>query len=190
MRVACTSPDGYFRVVTFLRSAFLACLALLAAFTPALVVGCSSKEDASAAPPSVGSTVEDFVFESDEFTIHAGQEKYYCYAKTLDRDVTFDRIAYDETQSIHHLLFARTLAPEREGMVERTGDPADRRAWILKLTRRGRAAFEAMSAEHEGWILELFGGLGPREIGQLHQQLGELRVQLARRDGRSKEGRR
>jgi HupE / UreJ protein len=31
LRVACTSPDGYFRVVTFLRSAFLACLALLAA---------------------------------------------------------------------------------------------------------------------------------------------------------------
>ena len=79
---------------------------------------------------------------------------------------------------------------EREGMVERTGDPADRRAWILKLTRRGRASFEAMASEHEGWILELFGGLGPRETRQLHQQLGDLRVQLAKRGGRTRGGRR
>ncbi len=79
---------------------------------------------------------------------------------------------------------------EREGMVERTGDPADRRAWILRLTRRGRSAFEAMAAEHEAWILELFGGLAPREISQLHAQLGELRVQLARRGGKGREARR
>lgn len=79
---------------------------------------------------------------------------------------------------------------EREGMVERGADPADRRASILRLTRHGTGAFEAMAVEHEGWILELFGGLGAREIGQLHQQLGELRVQLARRDGRTREGRR
>ena len=75
-------------------------------------------------------------------------------------------------------------------MVDRTGDPADRRAWILKLTRRGRASFEAMASEHEGWILELFGGLGPRETRQLHQQLGDLRVQLAKRGGRTRGGRR
>ncbi|MFM8989469.1 MAG: MarR family winged helix-turn-helix transcriptional regulator [Alphaproteobacteria bacterium] len=79
---------------------------------------------------------------------------------------------------------------EREGMVERGADPADRRASILRLTRRGTVAFEAMAAEHEGWILDLFGCLGSREIRQLHQQLGELRVQLATRDGRTREGRR
>jgi len=79
---------------------------------------------------------------------------------------------------------------EREGMVERIGDPADRRAWILKLTRRGCSTFETMAAEHECWILELLGGLGSREIGQLHQQLGALRVQLARRGDGKREGRR
>jgi hypothetical protein len=47
-----------------------------------------------------------------------------------------------------------------------------------------------MASEHEGWILELFGGLGPRETRQLHQQLGELRVQLAKRGSGKREGRR
>lgn len=69
---------------------------------------------------------------------------------------------------------------EREGLVVRENHPGDRRAWTLKLTPKGRSAFEAMAREHEGWILELFAGLDERAVRQLHTQLGALRVHLLR----------
>jgi DNA-binding MarR family transcriptional regulator len=78
----------------------------------------------------------------------------------------------------------------REGLVVRAPDPHDGRAWILRLTPRGRAAFEAMAREHEEWILEVFGDLGPRALQQLHRQLGTVRVRVAamRREAREEEG--
>jgi DNA-binding MarR family transcriptional regulator len=67
---------------------------------------------------------------------------------------------------------------EREGLVAREGSPTDRRAWIVRLTAKGRRDFEAMAQVHEQWILELFGGLGAKDLQQLYSQLGTLRVQL------------
>jgi DNA-binding MarR family transcriptional regulator len=69
---------------------------------------------------------------------------------------------------------------EREGLVSRINNPADRRAWIVCLTAKGRAAFEAMAEEHEQWILELFAGLPANTVQQLYSQLGTLRVQMVR----------
>ena len=69
---------------------------------------------------------------------------------------------------------------EREGLVSRINNPADRRAWIVCLTAKGRKAFEAMAEEHEQWILELFAGLPANTVQQLYSQLGTLRVQLVR----------
>lgn len=68
---------------------------------------------------------------------------------------------------------------EREGFVVRVGDPLDRRAWILRLTPKGRSTFEGMAREHEGWIVELLGGLDAKTMQQLHQHLGDLRVRVA-----------
>jgi DNA-binding MarR family transcriptional regulator len=67
---------------------------------------------------------------------------------------------------------------ERDALVAREGSPTDRRAWIVRLTPKGRRSFEAMAREHEGWILELFGRLDDGSVRQLYAQLGELRVQL------------
>src|SRR5512146_1314395 len=67
---------------------------------------------------------------------------------------------------------------ERDGMVAREASPSDRRAWILRLTPKGRRGFEAMAQEHERWILELLGGLDDQTVQQLYTQLGQLRVQL------------
>jgi DNA-binding MarR family transcriptional regulator len=69
---------------------------------------------------------------------------------------------------------------EREGLVQRESSPTDRRSWIVRLTEPGRSGFEAMAAEHEQWILELFAGLEPKAVQQLHAQLGVLRVHLTR----------
>jgi DNA-binding MarR family transcriptional regulator len=68
----------------------------------------------------------------------------------------------------------------REGLVSRENSVADRRAWIVCLTTKGRDAFEAMAQEHEQWILELFSGLDGATVQQLYTQLGSLRVQLVR----------
>ncbi|MGD9942978.1 MAG: MarR family winged helix-turn-helix transcriptional regulator [Burkholderiaceae bacterium] len=69
---------------------------------------------------------------------------------------------------------------ERDELVARESDPSDRRAWLVRLTPKGRRIFEAMAAEHERWMLELFGGLDEKTIQQLHHSLGVLRVHLVR----------
>lgn len=71
---------------------------------------------------------------------------------------------------------------ERDGLVQREADPSDRRAWNVSLTPKGRRSFEAMAYEHEKWILELFGGLDGKTVQQLHQSLGQLRVQMMQMD--------
>ena len=71
---------------------------------------------------------------------------------------------------------------EREALVLRFNDLADRRAWLVRLTPKGRRLFEAMAREHEAWIVELLGGLGDAATQQLHEALGGLRVQLLQLD--------
>jgi len=70
----------------------------------------------------------------------------------------------------------------RDGLVARESSRTDRRSWIVRLTPQGRRSFEAMAREHEGWILELFHGLDPRGLRQLHTRLGELREHLMHDD--------
>ncbi|WP_077000713.1 MarR family winged helix-turn-helix transcriptional regulator [Variovorax sp. KK3] len=67
---------------------------------------------------------------------------------------------------------------EREGMVQRSASPEDRRAWIVSLTAKGRRSFEAMAKAHEEWLLELFGGLDEKAVQQVYAHLGALRVHL------------
>lgn len=69
---------------------------------------------------------------------------------------------------------------EREGIVQRSASPEDRRAWIVSLTPKGRRSFEAMAKEHEEWLLELFEGLDEKAVAQLYAHLGALRVHMVR----------
>lgn len=68
----------------------------------------------------------------------------------------------------------------RDGFVTRENSPADRRAWIVRLTEQGRKSFETMAQVHEQWILELFSGLDSSTVQQLYSQLGALRVHVVR----------
>ena len=76
---------------------------------------------------------------------------------------------------------------EREGVVVREGSPEDRRAWIVRLTPKGRRSFEAMAQEHEEWVLELFAGLDAKAVQQVYAHLGALRVQLVQHDQTAEE---
>lgn len=68
----------------------------------------------------------------------------------------------------------------RDGFVTRQVDPEDRRSARVSLTAAGRRTFTRMAAEHERWVVELFGGLDAAERRQLHALLGHLRLDLDR----------
>jgi len=71
---------------------------------------------------------------------------------------------------------------EKDGLVVRESDASDRRSTRIRLTEAGRHALERIAAEHESWLVELFGGVSPAGQEALYEQLGQLRVQLARPD--------
>jgi DNA-binding MarR family transcriptional regulator len=75
----------------------------------------------------------------------------------------------------------------REGLVARESSPTDRRAWIVRLTPKGRRLFETMAEEHEQWILELFSSMDEHAMHQVHGHLGELRVRLLVQDHASQD---
>jgi DNA-binding MarR family transcriptional regulator len=67
---------------------------------------------------------------------------------------------------------------EQEGLVMRAPDPADRRAYSVRLTEVGRAAFAEMAAVHEGWIADLLGDLSATDKAQMIALLDKMKRQL------------
>lgn len=68
---------------------------------------------------------------------------------------------------------------EQAGFVSRTSQQEDRRSFLVCLTAKGRRAFEKIAQVHEGWVVELLGGLGDTNRAQLYELLGQLRVQVS-----------
>jgi DNA-binding MarR family transcriptional regulator len=68
---------------------------------------------------------------------------------------------------------------EREGLVERSTAPHDRRAQRVRLTSAGKRTFRDMARAHETWIVDLFGGLGPRDQSECYGLLASLKAHLA-----------
>jgi DNA-binding MarR family transcriptional regulator len=66
-----------------------------------------------------------------------------------------------------------------EGLVRREPDASDRRAFVVKLTPAGRRLFDRMAAAHEGWIVELFAGLGPADMQRTYALLAKLKTHVA-----------
>ena len=64
---------------------------------------------------------------------------------------------------------------ERDDLVERITLPADRRAKKVRLTAKGRAAFDRMAANHKIWIEDLLSSLTEQEQLQLYALLGKLK---------------
>jgi DNA-binding MarR family transcriptional regulator len=66
-----------------------------------------------------------------------------------------------------------------EGLVKRSDNPKDRRAYIVKLTAKGRKEFQKMAAAHEMWIVEIFGGINEAQRSQLYALLARLKSHAA-----------
>jgi DNA-binding MarR family transcriptional regulator len=73
-------------------------------------------------------------------------------------------------------------ALETGGFLARRPHPSDRRAVLVTLTRRGKAAATALEADHRRFAEELFAGTGDAELTRfgrsLEQILGGLRREV------------
>ncbi|GAB3471150.1 MarR family transcriptional regulator [Massilia terrae] len=67
---------------------------------------------------------------------------------------------------------------EREKLVLRVPDPKDRRAFSVKLTDAGRAAFAEMAAVHERWIEELLCDVAVDDKARLIELLSQMKRHL------------
>ena len=67
---------------------------------------------------------------------------------------------------------------EREGLVVRTADPHDRRAFTVTLTEKGLKRFREMAARHEQWIIALLRGLSREEQGVMIRELWKLKSHI------------
>jgi DNA-binding MarR family transcriptional regulator len=65
---------------------------------------------------------------------------------------------------------------EKEGLVERLDEPADRRAFRIRLTRSGERTFIEMARAHEEWVVELLAGLSRRDQDELLRLLARVKV--------------
>jgi DNA-binding MarR family transcriptional regulator len=64
---------------------------------------------------------------------------------------------------------------EKEGLVERFDEPADRRAFRIHLTRAGEKSFAEMARAHEEWVVDLLSGLSRREQDDLLRLLAKAK---------------
>src|SRR3979409_1810515 len=64
---------------------------------------------------------------------------------------------------------------EKEGLVERFDEPADRRAFRIHLTRTGERTFAEMARAHEEWVVELLAGMSRKEHEELLKLLAKLK---------------
>jgi DNA-binding MarR family transcriptional regulator len=63
---------------------------------------------------------------------------------------------------------------ERGGLVHRDEDPADRRAFRVRLTARGRGLLAGLLPRHAALVRDLFTELPPREQDELRARLARL----------------
>jgi DNA-binding MarR family transcriptional regulator len=73
-----------------------------------------------------------------------------------------------------------TDALEAEGLVVRETDPADQRAFRVKLTKAGEQQFRRMAIEHERWVVDLFEELTAKQKTLLAELLKSLKASAAR----------
>jgi len=70
-------------------------------------------------------------------------------------------------------------ALERDGLVERTTPPEDRRAKLVTLTSKGAKALTAGMTAGEHTLSKIFGALGQERLANLDKLLGTLEAAIA-----------
>ena len=55
----------------------------------------------------------------------------------------------------------------KEGLIDRSPLPDNRRTYMVKLTTKGKRIFARMAEQHEQWIIEMLGELELDDVDQL-----------------------
>lgn len=66
----------------------------------------------------------------------------------------------------------------KEGLIDRTAVPENRRTFIVKMTPPGRRSFAKMATAHEEWVIKLLGHLQHDEVGELMGLLNRVKQAL------------
>jgi DNA-binding MarR family transcriptional regulator len=69
---------------------------------------------------------------------------------------------------------------EEAGLVERSADPADRRAWRLHVTDKGQPLVAKLGALADEMIAEAFAGIDPKDIQITRTVLTRVRENASR----------
>ena len=84
---------------------------------------------------------ESLIFRTEPVHIGAGEERFVCFAAPMMEDAVIDGYAHGAQAFVHHVVFARTLAPEPEGLSE--CDTLFRTTWDpLFITGAGSASLK------------------------------------------------
>ena len=72
----------------------------------------------------------------------------------------------------------------QDGLIVRELNPSDRRSSYVRISKKGRAEFDAMASTHEQWIEDMFKDLTHDDINHLLDLLGTLRQSIEHSKGR------
>ena len=75
---------------------------------------------------------------------------------------------------------------EEAGLVERTRDPVDRRAWRLHVTAQARPLIDKLQAVGSRLVEQAFAGIDPQDIENTRAVLARVRENAARGAGTKK----
>ena len=98
----------------------------------------SAKEEKSSA---FGEDADVYAWRTDEFELDPGQEQYLCFASTLGEDMVVNGFSSEVKPFVHHLIFSKARAPEKEGFEE--CNVSFRNSWeVLFLSGAGNSTLD------------------------------------------------
>ena len=99
----------------------------------------------------------------------------------LERQPGLRQIELADMLDIEPITLSRILDRlEEAGLVERSADPADRRAWRLHVTAKAQPLIEKLRALADEMIAEAFAGIDPEHIEIMRTVLGRVRENASR----------
>ena len=99
----------------------------------------------------------------------------------LDRSPGLRQVELADMLDIEPITLCRIIDRlEESGLVERRGDPTDRRAWLLYLADSARPLKAKLDALGDAMIAEAFADIDPAELEKMKALLARIRDNVGR----------
>ena len=125
--------------------------------------------------------------EADKRARHHGMTRaQWTILINLERQPGLLQKELAEVLEVEPITVARLVDRlEARGMVERRGDPTDRRCWRLHLTDASRPLMSEIDRQLNELAAIAVDGIDPAELAKVAPLLSRMRVQVAAENGRS-----